>query len=53
VSVEFDLELGFEQPDRPLFVDAVQYEILAPGGVRWEFPAGRVEPSGDEGDEAS
>ena len=48
MSVEFDPEEGFEQPDRPLFVDAVQYELIPPGGSVWEFPAGRVEPPDDD-----
>ena len=52
VSVKFD-EAGFEQPERPVVENPVQYELIPSGGIRWEFPVERVEPSVDEGDEAS
>ena len=48
MSVDFDLEEGFEQPERPVVDDPVRYVLIPLGGVRWEFPAGRVEPPDDD-----
>ena len=43
MSVDFDLEEGFEQPERPVVENPVQYELIPSGGIRWEFPVERVD----------